>query len=85
MTCRGGFERGALFREAVAAISAFMSISNSSGRHRNLQQEAQDTIKMKKALGLVLERKKIETTKMIIQIEEEDEARLEGKKIKGGV
>ena len=62
-----------------------MSVSNISGRLWKLMNEAQDTITMGKVLGLVFERWEAKAINKIIQMEEDDEARLVGEMKKGSV
>ncbi|GMP25946.1 hypothetical protein CsSME_00002589 [Camellia sinensis var. sinensis] len=68
-----GFQRGAIFRAAVATLSFSMSHSSNSLRKRNLACEALATIKLGKSLEIDFGGKDSHVANKIMEIEKKDE------------
>ncbi|THF97637.1 hypothetical protein TEA_015702 [Camellia sinensis var. sinensis] len=72
---RMGFQRGAIFRAAVATLSFSMSHSSNSLRKRNLACEALATMKLGKSLEIDFGGKDSHVANKIMEIEEKDAER----------
>ncbi|GMP49356.1 hypothetical protein CsSME_00016367 [Camellia sinensis var. sinensis] len=67
-----GFQRGAIFRAAAAAISSSLSQTSRLSKHDMLVNEAQATIRVGQSLGIDFEGKDDEVMRKIIEMEEND-------------
>ncbi|KAI8000984.1 hypothetical protein LOK49_LG09G02053 [Camellia lanceoleosa] len=79
-----GFQRGAIFRAAASAISSSMSVSSGAYRQILSRNEAQETVKLGKALGIEIGGNDESVIQKIMVMEKQDEDRVPKKGIIGG-
>ncbi|GMP74524.1 hypothetical protein CsSME_00031927 [Camellia sinensis var. sinensis] len=79
-----GFHRGAIFRAAAAVMSSSLSISSGAYKQTLSRNEAQETVKVGKVLGIDFGADEESVTQTISEMDRQDEERLTKKGVNGG-